>query len=426
MASSLFHVRVPKRNWSGNGGDARSTLMTWNWRWKFPTQFSGLHLDFSDAEFLEPWALAMFTSYALHCKSIPGFNVKLTLSPSNPSNTYISDMGICEVVETGKSVTKWDDSHQNTGLHVIHSHDDVTRFVNSAVRLGAGPDDETMDALKYSMAELGRNVVQHARCPVGGVAIAQYFPDRRAIQVSMCDTGDGILASLTRTYPELVNSLESLKLAVLPHVSGAFRHGTYSASDNAGLGLFFTKEICWRAQGSFWLASKDALLGVKSADDSGQNRVYKKINSWKGTLVTLDFPSTGVEDFADLLSLCRTLAADARKTSGPSGVDFLTKPPDIEGIHIIEVGGFREDVGRAAQVRDTEIRPRIERGEMVIIDFGGTRFVTQSFVHALLNDVFKIPGSLVRISFLNCTRSTEEAVRAVAAYAASYRICVDD
>jgi hypothetical protein len=56
----------------------------------------------------------------------------------------------------------------------------------------------------------------------------------------------------------------------------------------------------------------------------------------------------------------------------------------------------------------------------VIIDFEGVRSPTQSFVHALLSEVFKIPGSLVRLSFLHCTPSAREVIKAVAAYA-SYR-----
>jgi hypothetical protein len=98
--------------------------------------------------------------------------------------------------------------------------------------------------------------------------------------------------------------------------------------------------------------------------------------------------------------------------------------PDIEGIRTVNVPDFLEDVEHARRVRDEEIRPLIENGQLVVLDFGGTRFVTQSFVHALLNEVFKIPGSLFRLSFLNCSKSTEEAIRAVAAYSASYRQCV--
>ena len=337
---------------------------------------------------------------------------------------YVDSMGIKHVLDTGASNLEWDDSRQNTGLHVIKTHQDVTRFVESTAQIGAGPDDETIDALKYSMAELGRNVVQHSNSPVGGVAIAQYFPDREAIQISVCDRGCGVLETLQDAYPEIKSDIEALKLAVLPHTSGAFAGGMYSASENAGLGLFFVKEICWRSNGNFWLVSKQMLLGAQGYDAAGKNSIYRKINDWGGTSVTMDIPASGVGDFGELLKTCRSLAASARKSSGEAGLDFLTEMPELEDVQRIPVGDFNEDVEQASSVREQRIIPAVNAGDMVVLDFAGARFATQSFVHALLHNAFKMDGSLFRLSFLNCTPSTEEAIRAVAAYAASYSQCV--
>lgn len=139
---------------------------------------------------------------------------------------------------------------------------------------------------------------------------------------------------------------EALRMAVLPHVSGVVLGGPYGAgSDNAGLGLFFCREIAWRAGGSIWLVSGDAVLGTRGDVSVADDR--------EGTLI-----------------------------------------------------------------------PRVQQGTPTVLDFSGIRFVTQSFVHALLHDVLRIPGSLVRLSFVGCTRSTREVLRAVAAYAASYRCIV--
>lgn len=419
-----YVITVPRSNLADGGKDMRSRLQTWEWRTSLPNWARELVIDFTSNSFIEPWSLSQYTAYALrigHELSIP---VKAKLSPQNPANVYIDSMGINYVLEHHESTPDWDDSRQNTGLHVIRTHQDVTRFVKSIAQLGTGPSDETMDALKYGMAELGRNVVQHSGSSVGGVAIAQFFPDRDSLQISISDCGQGILSSLSTTYPELRNDLEGLKLAVLPHVSGAFRHGMYSASENAGLGLFFTKEICWRAGGSFWLASKKALLGVTEDEAAGRQRVYRTINSWDGTSVTMDLPASGVADFGGLLEFCRSLASDAQKCSGPAALDFLTEMPELEGLKIISVGDFNEDVEAAAAVRNNEILPIVNSGNMVVLDFKGSRFATQSFIHALLNEIFRLPGNILRLSFINCTRPTEEAIRAVAAYAASYRQCV--
>lgn len=421
----LFVIQIPTQNLAGGGADMRSRLQTWEWRTNPPKWAREAALDFTNVHFIEPWALALFTSYGLMLKQEHRIPVRAILDSWNPSNNYIAQMGLEHVLHSGTSTPEWDDSAQNTGLHVIRTHQDVTRFVQSASNLGISPSDETIDALKYGMAELARNVVQHSLSPIGGVAIAQYFPDRRAIQISISDCGRGIYQSLRTTYPELQNHLESLKLAVLPHVSGAFRQGVYSASENAGLGLFFVKEICWRSGGSFWLASQNSLLGVQENDESGKTRIYRTIQPWNGTSVTMDLPETGVVDFAALLGICRELASNARQSSGPAGLDFLTDLPEMDDIIVIKVGEFDEDVEKAALVRDNEIMPNIRAGNMIVLDFSGTRFVTQSFVHALLNDAFRLPGSLVRLSFVNCTKSSEEAIAAVAAYAASYAQCIE-
>ena len=138
----------------------------------------------------------------------------------------------------------------------------------------------------------------------------------------------------------------------------------------------------------------------------------------------MDIPASGVGDFGELLKTCRSLAASARKSSGEAGLDFLTEMPELEDVQRIPVGDFNEDVEQASSVREQRIIPAVNAGDMVVLDFAGARFATQSFVHALLHNAFKMDGSLFRLSFLNCTPSTEEAIRAVAAYAASYSQCV--
>ncbi|MCG3181465.1 MAG: hypothetical protein BIFFINMI_03861 [Phycisphaerae bacterium] len=417
-----YVIQVPRQHLAGAARDMRAFLAMWDWRWKLPRRTSGLLLDFTRTTFVEPWALSMFTAYALTMGDRLGIPVRALLSPSNPSNVYTEYMGIREVLETGRSTKDWDDSRQNTGLHVIRSHDDVTRFFESAKLLGHGANQDTLNALKYSMLELGRNVVQHSASPVGGVAIAQYFPDREGLQIAVCDCGQGVFHALSHAYSELGTDLEGLKLAVLPHVSGAFREGTYSGSDNAGLGLFFSKEIGWRSGGSFWLLSGNSLLGVVGEDASAKDRIYRRTTNWQGTCVTIDMPAWGVEDFSSLLEVCRALAASARKESGPAALDFINSLPEGDDtVEVIVVKRFAEDVGKARDVRVDRIIPGIKERRPIVLDFAGVSFATQSFVHALLNDAFEIPGSLLRLSFLNTTRPTEESIRLVAAYAASYR-----
>ena len=431
MPDTLHRTVLPKADWNGRAADLRSRLMTWDWHWRLPGGKTELQLDFSKVSFMEPWALAMFAAYGLGLRQ-RGIPVNTAIDTTNPSNLYFADMGLMELLDTGGSsaaTRTWSASHQNTGLHLVRDYRELKAFLDSASRLTLSHCEEAADALRYVMSELARNVLQHSGSPVGGVAIAQHFPERGALQVAICDLGRGVFAALHDRYPEIRTSMEALRLAILPHVSGALPSSGYAnASENAGLGLFFSREIAWRAGGSFWLVSHDALLGLRGdvaaiweRDPAEPDRVYRPIRPWPGTLVVMDFPVDGIPDFAAILRICSQLADDARRLSGPAGLDFLGPEAETEKAFVVAVEPFAEDNATANQIRDRELRPRIETGEPVVLDFAGVRSPTQSFVHALLSEILKIPGSLVRLSFVNCTPSAREILKAVAAYAASYR-----
>lgn len=430
MSDTVHHIAIPSTDWNGRAADMRSRLMTWEWRWRLPKGRTAIELDFSNVSFMEPWGLAMFAAYGLRMRQ-EHVEVKARLDPSNPSNVYFEQMGLLEVLRTGlsrKAAATWSGSERNTGLHVIRSYDDATAFRSSTAKLALEHCEDAADALQYVMMELSRNVIQHSGSSIGGVAIAQHFPDQKAIQVAICDLGQGVRASLKDRYPEIRTDLEGLRLAILPHASGARPTPGYGSTfENAGLGLFYSREIAWRAGGSFWLASGHALLGIRGdlpvvwkREELEPERVYRRIEDWPGTVVVLDFPSDGVSDFASILRICGRLADEARRLSGPAGLDFLGPDADVEVSARVRVREFDENNERAVRIREEQIRPRLEAGDTVWIDFEGVRSPTQSFVHALLAEMFKIPGSLVRMSFLNCTPSAREIVKAVATYA-SYK-----
>ena len=99
-------------------------------------------------------------------------------------------------------------------------------------------------------------------------------------------------------------------------------------------------------------------------------------------------------------------------------LDFLDEVPVIEGLTVVPVREFEENVEEAARVRDTVVGPKLAAGEMVVLDFSGIRFATQSFVHACIYKVLRecrnVSSSL---SIANSTASTKEAILAVATYA---------
>ena len=126
-----------------------------------------------------------------------------------------------------------------------------------------------------------------------------------------------------------------------------------------------------------------------------------------------------IGEFDSLLQTCRDIAAEARKDDRELLVDFLDETPEIEGLNIVSVKEFDEDVETAAEIRDKCIIPWLKNDELVVLDFSGIRAATQSFVHALMYKLFRNMPEIKSCLSISCADNASiQAVKAVAAYAA--------
>lgn len=82
------------------------------------------------------------------------------------------------------------------------------------------------------------------------------------------------------------------------------------------------------------------------------------------------------------------------------------------------VGDFGEDKDTAARIREEVIKPGVQRGETLVVDFEGVTLVTQSFVHALISDVLRNGGedALDRLEFKNCSAVVRGIISTVVQY----------
>ncbi len=415
-------VRVPRRNWSGQAADMRATLQTWDWRWKSLQAAQTVEIDFTQVEFMEPWALGMFACLGIGARAA-GKRVAVALDANNPSNAFFERVGLRSVIEGEAPPIEAGGDPDTTGIRVVRTMREAELFAASAANLIRPVDESAADRVKYCVAEFGRNVIHHADAPFGGVAFAQRFPNLGAVQIVVCDAGRGVLDSLKPYYPELKTELEALRLAVLPQTSGARPPATYGGAENMGLGLFFSREIAWRAGGSFWLASGDALLGLLSTEANGPTRVYRQINRWNGTTVVIHIPDRAPSDFADVLSACYTLANELQRDPAGAGLEFVDSATEFpNGAVRLRVADVQDDLAAAHALRNEHLGPALASGAQVVLDFDGVKFLSTSVAQALLSDALRTPGSLTKLSFQSCSRATEMAIRTVAAYArAAYR-----
>ncbi len=394
------------------------------WRW-YTDQYSPVCINFAPCAFIAPYAATLFASYALWLREEKGCEVHIKADASTVAGRYLSDCGLLELLDEGKFPSAQDRPDRIVKLTRISASSQIPRFSSSVMSILQIEDDELAGAVQYSLIELLRNVVQHSASKGGGLAMAHYYPTTGLVEVCVADVGMGVKATINEAYPEIDTDLRALKLATLPHVSRTFKAGGYtSMSDNAGLGLFFIKQIASLSGGSFFLGSRKGLVDIWGDPHGQQHKTYvnARQNGWPGTFAYLQLRRETIPEFDGILTVCRRLAAEAQKYPAELALDFIQGIPDLGDEHdelvIVTVKVFEEDVEEAARIRDEDILPSMSAGSMVVIDFEDVRFATQSFVHALMYKVIRDGQQLgSTLSIANCSRSTREAVMAVAAYA---------
>lgn len=83
-----------------------------------------------------------------------------------------------------------------------------------------------------------------------------------------------------------------------------------------------------------------------------------------------------------------------------------------------EAGSFAENKDKARQIRLESIIPALNEGQEVILDFSKVKSVTQSFIHALISDLFRLYGNNVldKLSFKSCDDTVKTIISIVVEY----------
>lgn len=389
------------------------------WQW-FEEPPSPVLLDIARGTHLAPWAATLFATYALWLKESRRREVQLQYNEQSYVGRFLHRLGFPQLLGFDEDRPVVADMRIFPLTRVQQSKEiaPVASGVVSMLEIG---DPEVEDALKYSLVELLRNVVQHSHSGIGGVVSAVFYPKTGLVDVVVADFGQGIRSALRHAYPEIDSDQKAVRFAMLPHVSGTFQRGAYqNMRDNAGLGLFFIKEIASRAHGGFFLGSGRLLADVWGEEDGTQKKRYVEAATpgWRGTMALLQLRKDSIGEFGELLQRCREIAAEVRKSPKDIGIDFLDEKLELEGITTVDVSQFSEDVEAAAQTRDGTILPTLSDGKLIVIDFHGVRAATQSFIHALMYKVFRDGQNLGScLTVARTDSATEQAIRAVAAYA---------
>lgn len=79
---------------------------------------------------------------------------------------------------------------------------------------------------------------------------------------------------------------------------------------------------------------------------------------------------------------------------------------------------FAEDKDLAADIRERDLKPALDRGQNIRLDFKGVEGATQSFVHAMLSELIRKRGAgvLDKVEFSQCNPTVRSVVEIVVEY----------
>lgn len=256
----------------------------------------------------------------------------LTVKPENieiddvvaKSGHYLERMGLFKLLRTKSPFTIAE--HEQAGrfipLTVIKTPDEQTRFVTDMIPL-LHLDPSEADAIKYTIGELVRNVLEHSESPNGAIVAAQYYSKTKTIRLGICDTGVGIQRTISRSWPAQ-SDLDAIKLALTPGITGTTRRegGT---DVNAGAGLFFIKSMAMVGRDYFMIYSgtgiykllrrrpTKGLPHLHADPDRDKHAERTDAPELKGTLVAIDISLEKTKEFTALLGVIRHAYSQAVK-----------------------------------------------------------------------------------------------------------------
>ena len=240
------------------------------------------------------------------------------------SGSYLDRMGLFGFTAQSSpySIHRKEESGRFIPVTIIKNSTEQSKFIADMIPLLHLPVDKT-DAIKYTVGELLRNVLEHSESPVGAIVAAQYYKKSNTLRIGICDGGIGIKKSLQRFWSaQAKTDIEAIKWAMVPGISGTTKKegGT---EDNAGAGLFFIKSIAQVARNYFMMYSGSGIYKLLLHDkrieiprihpDPNDDRHTARNDApyFQGTLVAIDLSLENKSEFTHLLASIREVYGKA-------------------------------------------------------------------------------------------------------------------
>lgn len=149
-------------------------------------------------------------------------------------------------------------------------------------------DESVRNAVDFSFGEILDNIVQHSGSPIGGVAAAQYYPNKHYLELCVSDSGRGIPSTMASNcaYRSLTSS--QLMAKAFEEGCGERVGAEFLGQDGAGMGMGLTiaERFVRKCGGIMWVVSSNEAVTVTSAGVAGSKAYW-----YPGTILVMRVPT---------------------------------------------------------------------------------------------------------------------------------------
>jgi hypothetical protein len=218
-------------------------------------------VQFPENCFMETGAIALLTSWLLSQK-LEGREIQLLGDPSLQG--YLARMNIHRVLGLKEpDQNRFPSAGRFVPIFLIEDGADVFEAVNKIADIVLQQFDnarEFLPAFEWAVNEIVDNIFIHSRTKSPGVVCAQLFPNKKRLDIAICDSGIGIRESLGQSFP-LKDDAEAISKALERGVTRDIEVGQ-------GNGMAGSREIIKKNGGSFAVWSGSSLYRIDGSEDA--------------------------------------------------------------------------------------------------------------------------------------------------------------
>jgi len=387
--------------------DFEPALAIYNWE----IAHEKVVIDMSRALHANYQALALLTLYIWHLKS-RDCQIEFIFSDKGASKMWRL-MGAASWYPVLTKAHQNFKGHECKPLIAIRNQDDFSKAVSKAEFYTKGFHIEYEKTLRYVVSELLYNTLEHGATyrkianeerRIPSLIQFKWTKKKNELHFIVADLGIGIKRHLEKTYAPFEDHQSAIKYAIRPQISGTFgMNDPYKTKDNAGVGLYLSRNILQRLNADMHIISGDGLVYVSPRHT--RSRTLNKV--WPGTFVLVSLRLG-----EDLNLNLHHLMSEFRE----AGVRELSKRQDSQDKFYLSVenyfGRFAEDKESALKYRDRHLIPAVENGKSLVIDFEHVKSAPHSFLSGLLATPINMLGlqAYKKIKIVNAAPEIRETI----------------